>query len=633
VALRQFFYEIQLWQSFGTKVPFFHNQVILLQVKRGTVFEIAVGHVDIGASVSLVSQYPWEDEYLIPPLACLEVNGPLRVELTDKGQVIMVPIKLNVNLKNRTIETFLEERKTSHISMLKNIREELTIELTKALEDETYKSSNKFLIPKPWAELASRQCIEDLNKLYHTDTLRPAEDFNEDREYQKLREAALQYKQLAKKKFSLAVNTNGDHAQKLSEPPPADSLFARILDLPLENVGQPNEVQGLITGVVGFPWEEMSKGNQTANLTGLKSMDLTVAQEMKIVGSLGGNNNLRNVCILDNYSLHLENGCNTERLKLDDTLSAAAILYAPRTMGLVIGACSRLQSLSMKPASMGVSAWLLFMKGLQHCTSLVMLNGWSDYRNFSLNPADFSDVWDTLKSNKILEALMSLLIVKGCRSLTIRSKDISDTEADLLSQTLSELKCLTSLDLRGCSINQVGWEQIVCVITQSTSLNELNTWNFCPLRDGTIKELKGPLERLGLRLGVFKEMICRSGDCLTKIDLSFNQIGDNKFATLAMGMSQLVNLTLLDLSHNQLSCKSGSVLGKLMEKMQNITSLIIGFNNLGHSGFEALVQGMRATKELKRLDLRGNNLGHLSGSGLAELFSGGMVKLKELLLG
>jgi hypothetical protein len=40
---------------------------------RGIVLEIAAGEVDKGASISFLSQYPGEAEFLMPPLTCLEV--------------------------------------------------------------------------------------------------------------------------------------------------------------------------------------------------------------------------------------------------------------------------------------------------------------------------------------------------------------------------------------------------------------------------------------------------------------------------------------------------------------------------------------------------------------------------------
>ena len=42
--------------------------------QRGTVLEIAAGRVDVGASISFLSQYPGEAEFLMQPLACLEVR-------------------------------------------------------------------------------------------------------------------------------------------------------------------------------------------------------------------------------------------------------------------------------------------------------------------------------------------------------------------------------------------------------------------------------------------------------------------------------------------------------------------------------------------------------------------------------
>jgi hypothetical protein len=42
--------------------------------KRGTVLEISAGRIDVGASISFLSQYPGEAEYLMQPLSCLEVS-------------------------------------------------------------------------------------------------------------------------------------------------------------------------------------------------------------------------------------------------------------------------------------------------------------------------------------------------------------------------------------------------------------------------------------------------------------------------------------------------------------------------------------------------------------------------------
>jgi hypothetical protein len=42
--------------------------------QRGTVLEITAGRVDVGADIGFLSQYPDEKEFLMQPLACLEVR-------------------------------------------------------------------------------------------------------------------------------------------------------------------------------------------------------------------------------------------------------------------------------------------------------------------------------------------------------------------------------------------------------------------------------------------------------------------------------------------------------------------------------------------------------------------------------
>ena len=48
--------------------------------KRGIVFQISAGRIDMGASISFLSQYPGEREFLMQPLSCLEAS-PLHLPL------------------------------------------------------------------------------------------------------------------------------------------------------------------------------------------------------------------------------------------------------------------------------------------------------------------------------------------------------------------------------------------------------------------------------------------------------------------------------------------------------------------------------------------------------------------------
>ncbi len=99
--------------------------------QRGVVFEIAVGRVDIGANLSWVSQYPGEEEYLFPPLTFLEVVGEPRVE----GEIVVFPLRANINLKCLTLEQLEERRKGLHLATARNLVEELTVAATNRLSD------------------------------------------------------------------------------------------------------------------------------------------------------------------------------------------------------------------------------------------------------------------------------------------------------------------------------------------------------------------------------------------------------------------------------------------------------------------------------------------------------------------
>ena len=56
------------------------------------IFSIECGAVDKGACVSWLSQYPEEDEVLMPPRSFLEVVGPPRLIRTDDGRMAGRPL-------------------------------------------------------------------------------------------------------------------------------------------------------------------------------------------------------------------------------------------------------------------------------------------------------------------------------------------------------------------------------------------------------------------------------------------------------------------------------------------------------------------------------------------------------------
>ena len=68
------------------------------------LFKIETGDIDRGCSLSWVSQYPSEDEVLIPAMSYLEITGKPTVEETPKGSGFLVtvyPARINCNTKSQ----------------------------------------------------------------------------------------------------------------------------------------------------------------------------------------------------------------------------------------------------------------------------------------------------------------------------------------------------------------------------------------------------------------------------------------------------------------------------------------------------------------------------------------------------
>lgn len=102
---------------------------------RGIVFEIEVGKIDCGAQLGSISQYHGEREVLFPPLCNLEVVGKSRLEASDGHMILVVPVKINLNLKGRTIQQMIENRKEQVVQMTRRCIMEFISQLRKRRDE------------------------------------------------------------------------------------------------------------------------------------------------------------------------------------------------------------------------------------------------------------------------------------------------------------------------------------------------------------------------------------------------------------------------------------------------------------------------------------------------------------------
>ena len=139
-----------------------------------TVFEIDVGQIDRGASISWLSQYPHEDEFLMPPLSNLEVVSKPKLEKTVDGDIVVVKLRININLKSKTMEELRETRQRLHIATLQNLISETMMKLQ--IKEITHPSLKSFKL------------------LLDNEKLKSPEWFNDDENYRKCQEDMMNMK-------------------------------------------------------------------------------------------------------------------------------------------------------------------------------------------------------------------------------------------------------------------------------------------------------------------------------------------------------------------------------------------------------------------------------------------------------
>eukprot|EP00282_Hemiselmis_andersenii_P021362 CAMPEP_0172023288 /NCGR_PEP_ID=MMETSP1041-20130122/14714_1 /TAXON_ID=464988 /ORGANISM="Hemiselmis andersenii, Strain CCMP439" /LENGTH=897 /DNA_ID=CAMNT_0012678767 /DNA_START=1 /DNA_END=2691 /DNA_ORIENTATION=+ len=114
-----------------------------------TIFEISVGGIDRGASVMFLSQYPGEEEILLPPRSYLElIDGVPRVEAGPDGRMVrVVKLRVSANVMSSTIEKIQAHRKGMFVSWGENTLLEIKNKLKHKLESEQVKQA---LVHRPF---------------------------------------------------------------------------------------------------------------------------------------------------------------------------------------------------------------------------------------------------------------------------------------------------------------------------------------------------------------------------------------------------------------------------------------------------------------------------------------------------
>lgn len=242
------------------------NREIALQYSgksdfRPTVFEIDVGQVDRGASVNWLSQYPREEEVLMPPLSNLEVVGAPRMEMVDGVEVMIVPLRVNVNIKSLTMDELIGRRMTLHMQMSRTIRGETLQELREEVQAmRTKPQVSVGIFDRAVCERDVDDIINDFDGLLKSHEDLPADWYNDDEHYRSAIVDIVGMKRLALIKWHLIQEHRQEKMSSMFDTSRAisgETLLARIRDTRCQEFANEGVLYRLRSGYDDFPWEEV----------------------------------------------------------------------------------------------------------------------------------------------------------------------------------------------------------------------------------------------------------------------------------------------------------------------------------------------------------------------------------------
>lgn len=98
-------------------------------------------------------------------------------------------------------------------------------------------------------------------------------------------------------------------------------------------------------------------------------------------------------------------------------------------------------------------------------------------------------------------------------------------------------------------------------------------------------------------------------ETLTYLNLSGNNLDDDKMRMLASGLLDNISITHLDLSHNKIADRGARALAKVLERTSVITLLDLNDNQLHAEGARAMARAIKQNNCLLSLNLRLNRMG------------------------
>jgi hypothetical protein len=185
-------------------------------------------HTYIHTYIQDFSQYPQEVEYLWVPCSFVAPAGSERKEVTKKGVVRIVPVKVSSNLTARTLDEMLVSKKYMHLAAYRYALQELQYDLSqmckvhgaRRLESDMYKT---FRGTKYTCEDLIDSILKECRERLEVHDLIEADRYANDETFRRLVTEMLDVKTMAKSKIWLWIEDPSETIMELKDVPLRDA--------------------------------------------------------------------------------------------------------------------------------------------------------------------------------------------------------------------------------------------------------------------------------------------------------------------------------------------------------------------------------------------------------------------------
>ena len=573
---------------------------------RPTIFEIEVGQVDRGAPLRWVSQYPGEDEIVMPPLSNLEVVGDARMEDTHKGVIMVIPLRINVNLKSLTMDELQGRRKLLHISMMQNLLAEAHRDLTDIdKEAEASEEANKKRIKlktvakmlkgtlaqafEAWRQRSvdfknevrkkltvqevlqeKEKMLDEFKELVSEMCCKDGEWFNDDSHYKDAMTWSLDTKRGIIRKYREILS---DRFKRFLPDVKARILMSKCILWAREGT-----VYRIISNTRHFPWHAVAEGK--------------VAEVMLRPDLNNDQAQLAWEAIEDNYMRYgqTEHGIETEGFVVEHVALRG---LAGKTVKLEVGETLMGQSLCMQMEQVGKDGEAKQeVQGLGQESIRLLLPALRRNRNLTKLDLARSIVGPELA--KDLAAILRRVNGNNFSSLHIRGniplgKARTAHEFSLNRGHAAHINLLQRPRPDASPLNSA---------SDSLGGRANSVLRASSVRNGFVRDWEPCDVEGGIAIATFLQ----ENNTLRKLDLEGNCISAEGATALAGVLSGLTSLTYLNLRDNNIGERGATALSQALQAHRSLVELDLRDNRMGAQGLASLVPAIEANTALVTLN-------------------------------